>query len=97
MPSRSAWLAAAVISAACGASPAIAGSQSSNSSSNCSNGHCMRVESFETERGGFRRGWTRIEHWDGRQYRGERPWRGYERPYRHQGPRRPRRGNNLDD
>ena len=97
MPPHSALLAVVVISAAFSASPASAESQSSNSSSNCSDGHCTRVESFDTERGGFRRGWTRIEQWDESRHRGERPWRGYERPYRHHDPRRPRSGGGRDD
>ncbi|MBU8537084.1 hypothetical protein [Falsiroseomonas tokyonensis] len=42
---------------------AMAESQSSNSSSNCSNGRCSRVETLvvEDERG--RSGWTRMERW----------------------------------
>ncbi|NKC32623.1 hypothetical protein [Falsiroseomonas selenitidurans] len=42
---------------------ALAESQSSNTSSNCSDGRCTRVESLlvEDERG--RRGWTRVERW----------------------------------
>lgn len=43
--------------------PALAGSQSSNSSSNCSDGHCTRVESFVTEDRRGRAGWTRVEQW----------------------------------
>lgn len=97
-PVRLACLAAALV--ALGAAPSLAGSQSSNSSSNCSNGRCARMETFETERGGFRRGWTRVEQWDERRRhgRGERPWRGYDRHYhggdphwRDASPRRHRR------
>lgn len=43
--------------------PALAGSQSSNSSSNCSNGHCTRVDSYVVEDRHGRRGWTRVEEW----------------------------------
>ena len=96
---RSAWLtAAAAVIAVLGTAPASAGSQSSNSSSNCSNGRCTRVQTHETERGGFRQGWTRIERWDER-HQGGRPWRGYDRRddvYDHI-PRRPRRGADRDD
>lgn len=101
MPVRPACLAALAV-ALLGATPAAAGSQSSNSSSDCSNGRCARVESYDTRRGGFREGWTRIDRWDERRHRGERPWRGYDRrygddPHRHQGPRRHRRGGDRDD
>lgn len=44
-------------------------SQSSNSSSNCSNGRCTRVESLMIEDRNGRRGWVRQESWrerDGR-------------------------------
>jgi hypothetical protein len=103
MPARAAaWLAALVL---LGATPAAAGSQSSNSSSNCSNGRCTRVERYETERGRFRQGWTRIDRWDERQRRrdwDERRWRGgdryhYDDPHRHHAPRRHRRGGDRDD
>ena len=43
--------------------PAAADSQSSNSSSNCSNGRCSRVESLTTEDQRGRRGWIRTERW----------------------------------
>jgi hypothetical protein len=52
--------------------PALAGSQSSNSSSTCSDGRCTQVESFvvEDERG--RRGWVRVDQWrDGPRWRHE--------------------------
>ncbi|NKE44759.1 hypothetical protein HB662_08215 [Roseomonas frigidaquae] len=42
---------------------AMAESQSSNSSSNCSDGRCTRVESLVVENGRERRGWTRTERW----------------------------------
>jgi hypothetical protein len=49
------------------AGAALAGSQSSNSSSNCSDGRCSHVESFVAEDDeGSRRGWRRIERWEGR-------------------------------
>lgn len=52
--------------------PITAGAQSSNSSVNCSNGVCTRVESFRLEDG---RRWTRTERWleDGPRRR-ERGW-----------------------
>ncbi len=43
--------------------PALAGSESSNSSSNCSNGRCTRVESLVIEDRHGRRGWVREERW----------------------------------
>ena len=43
--------------------PVLAGSQSSNSSSNCSNGHCSRVDSYVVEDRDGRRGWTRLQQW----------------------------------
>ena len=43
--------------------PALAGSQSSNSSSNCSDGRCTQVESFVADDDDGRRGWVRIEQW----------------------------------
>jgi hypothetical protein len=51
-------------------SPAVAGSQSSNSSSNCSNGRCSRVDSLVIEdRRGRTRSWQRFEAWDERRGR----------------------------
>ena len=60
-------------------SPAMAGSQSSNSSSNCSNGRCSRVDTMviEDDRGRTR-GWQRVERWDerrGRSIRVRQPYR----------------------
>jgi hypothetical protein len=43
--------------------PALAGSQSSNSSSNCSDGRCTQVESFVADDEHGRRGLVRIEQW----------------------------------
>lgn len=43
--------------------PAWAESQSSNSSSNCSNGRCSRVDSLVIEDGGRSRGYVREEYW----------------------------------
>jgi hypothetical protein len=57
--------------------PAMAGSQSSNSSSNCSNGRCSRVDTLVIEDGrGRTRGWQRVERWN------ERRDRAVRRPYR---------------
>jgi hypothetical protein len=53
-------------------SPAMAGSQSSNSSSNCSNGRCSRVDTLVVEDRGRVRGWQRFEAWDERRYRAPR-------------------------
>jgi hypothetical protein len=46
--------------------PAMADSQSSNSSSNCSNGICTRSDSLVIEGDGRRQGWVRQEVWDER-------------------------------
>ena len=53
--------------------PVMAGSQSSNSSSNCSNGRCSRVDTLviEDNRGRIR-GWQRVERWDERRGRSPR-------------------------
>jgi hypothetical protein len=63
-----------LVSAAClAASPAMAGSQSSNSSSNCSNSRCSRVDTMVIEDGrGRARGWQRVETWDERRGRSQR-------------------------
>ncbi|WP_372621660.1 hypothetical protein [Falsiroseomonas sp.] len=51
---------------------AMAESQSSNSSTNCSNGDCTRVETRLIEDRNGRRGWTRVEHWrEGQRWRRE--------------------------
>lgn len=47
-----------------------AGSQSSDSSSNCSNGRCTVVERFHVEDDRGRRGWVRADTW---RERGARP------------------------
>ena len=60
-------------------SPVLAGSQSSNSSSNCSNGRCSRVDTLVIEDGrGRTRGWQRVERWHERRDRSL----GVRRPYR---------------
>jgi hypothetical protein len=48
------------------ATPSLADSQSSNSSSNCSNGHCTRMDSFTEQRGRYQRGWTHWHEWHAR-------------------------------
>lgn len=54
-------------------SPVVAGSQSSNSSSNCSNGRCSRIDTLVIEDGrGHSRGWQRIEAWEERRSRSMR-------------------------
>jgi hypothetical protein len=51
-------------------SPVMAGSQSSNSSSNCSNGRCSRVDTLVIEdRRGRIHGWQRFEAWEERRGR----------------------------
>jgi hypothetical protein len=60
-------------------SPVMAGSQSSNSSSNCSNGRCSRVDTLVIEDGrGRTRSWQRVERWHERRDRAI----GIRRPYR---------------
>ena len=54
-------------------SPVMAASQSSNSSSNCSNGRCTRVDTLRIEDDrGRARGWKRVERWDERRGRARR-------------------------
>ena len=65
-------------------------SQSSNSSSNCSNGRCTRVESLMIEDRDGRRGWVRQDAWR------ERDDRGAARAERRQPPRG-RDGGDDDD
>jgi hypothetical protein len=53
--------------------PGMAGSQSSNSSSNCSNGRCSRVDLLVIKDGRGRiHGWQRVETWDERGGRSRR-------------------------
>jgi hypothetical protein len=80
--------------------PALADSQSSNSSSNCSNGRCSRVESYSVEDRWGQRGWVREERWRerGERRRPEREWRGgYGQPYYWAPPRRGRDRDGDDD
>jgi hypothetical protein len=75
------------------ASPAAAGSQSSNSSTNCSNGHCTRVESLVIEDRWGRRGYVRRNQWHEHGRRHERRhggeiWLGVPGWYRLAPPRR---------
>ncbi len=44
--------------------PVLAGSQSSNSSSDCDDGRCRRVESLVIEDRDGRRGWVREQRWN---------------------------------
>ncbi len=43
--------------------PVLAGSQSSNSSSDCDNGRCRQVDSYFVEDRHGRRGWVQERHW----------------------------------
>jgi hypothetical protein len=93
-PIRTAVLAATFLAAAL--PPALAGSQSSNSSSNCSDGRCSRVESYREEGRGERWGITRIERWHEAPRASSRGWwpldrRAEEAPRRHEPRRRHRR------
>jgi hypothetical protein len=57
-----------------------AGSQSSDSSSNCSNGRCTRVDRYTVEDRHGRRGWVREERWreNGRRPPAVRGWEWHE-------------------
>jgi hypothetical protein len=79
------------------APPALADSQSSNSSSNCSNGRCSRVETYVTQDRWGQRGWVREERWRERGYdrRPYREWRGGYGYSPYWAP--PRRGRDDDD
>ncbi len=75
---------------------ALADSQSSNSSTSCSNGRCTRVESLVIQDRWGQRGWVREDRWrerGGRPVR-DREWRGWH-PYPPYA--RPRRGRDDDD
>jgi hypothetical protein len=75
--------------------PAGAESQSSNSSSNCSNGRCTRVDSLVVEDDRGRRGWVRHQAW--RERDGQR-WGGPARVQDLRGaPRRWQRDDDDDD
>lgn len=78
--------------------PVLAGSQSSNSSSNCSNGRCSQVESYAVEDRYGRRGWVWEERWRERDHRGYRHWQpgGYVVWPFWEPPRRFRRGDDDD-
>jgi hypothetical protein len=52
--------------------PALAGSQSSNSSSDCDGARCRHVESYVIEDSQGRRGWVREHAWDADALRGQR-------------------------
>lgn len=54
------------------ASTSRADSQSSNSSSNCSNGHCTRFDTYTTDSPRGRQGWTRQLYWQEPRARGGR-------------------------
>ncbi len=77
--------------------PALAGSQSSTSSSNCSSGSCSRVDSHVVEDRWGGRGWVREERWRerGERRRPERDWRGGHGYPNYWAP--PRRGRDRDD
>jgi hypothetical protein len=62
--------------------PALAGSQSSNSSSDCDDGRCRQVESYVVEDRQGRRGWVREERWREGGARGYDYRYGYPRQWR---------------
>jgi len=68
-----------------------AGSQSSDSSSNCSNGRCTVIERFRVDDDRGSRGWVRTESWRERGARPPAHWGWgwgppeYRRPPRHRG------------
>jgi hypothetical protein len=69
--------------------PALAGSQSSNSSSDCDNGRCRHVESLVIEDRDGRRGWVRERRWN------ESP--AWQRLQPQRGPWQQQRGRGRDD
>lgn len=75
---------------------ALAESQSSDSSSNCSNGRCTRVDRMVVEDRHGRRGWVREQSWRERDGRAPYGW-GYAVPQRLPDWRLPRRGRDDDD
>jgi hypothetical protein len=75
---------------------ALAESQSSDSSSNCSNGRCTRVDRMVIEDRYGRRGWVREQGWREGDGRGPYRW-GYPVPQRPPEWRLPRRGRDDDD
>jgi hypothetical protein len=77
--------------------PAAAESQSSNSSSNCSNGRCTRVDSMTIEDRYGRRGWVRHEAWRERDGRDPRGWVRLPRPEDWRAGRRWHRDDDDDD
>lgn len=81
--------------------PGVAESQSSNSSSNCSNGRCSRVDSLFIEDGGRSRGYVREEHWREERWREGAGWHAWrERAFRAPGraeDRQRRRQRDRDD
>ena len=74
--------------------PVVAGSQSSDSSSNCSNGRCTRVDRMVIEDRHGRRGWVREQSWRERDGRAPRGWAPGGRAWDW---RLPRRGRDDDD
>jgi hypothetical protein len=76
--------------------PALADSQSSDSSANCSNGRCTRVDRMVIEDRYGRRGWVQGESWRERDGRAPRGW-GWAPPGRMPDWRQPRRGRDDDD
>jgi hypothetical protein len=74
---------------------AVAESQSSNSSSNCSDGRCTRVDRLVIEDDRDRRGWTRVEHW--REEQRSRRREEYRGPYWAPSPRLRRDRDDDDD
>lgn len=75
-------LAAAGLALFAAVAPAHAGSQSSNSSSNCSDGRCTRVDTYVVQDKRGTSSWTRYEYWDEKP-RTRSPWRSkkrFERP-----------------
>lgn len=76
--------------------PGVAESQSSDSSSNCSNGRCTRVDRMVIEDRHGRRGWVREQSWRERDGRPARGW-GWAPGVRLPDWRLPRRGDDDDD
>ncbi|WP_431282376.1 hypothetical protein ACQW02_23695 [Humitalea sp. 24SJ18S-53] len=78
--------------------PALGQAQSSNSSTNCSNGNCTRLESYIPDDRRDGPGWTRFDAWrEGRAWQDPRARRDDDRRTRDRRDRRDRDDDDDDD
>lgn len=97
---RSGLIVALGVAALLAVAPAHAESQSSNTSTNCSNGYCTRLETRTIEDRYGRRGWQWFDAWHEpgyRQHHGYRPWWGHRQHQRPRWHRQNHRGWDDDD